>query len=232
MRLPGGVEARTVVRMQRVVKVGAVLVGVVGILVIGLLVLRGGSDDDGQDKDDPKYATPIPDDPGVRGALDQLIAAGRATDYHVVFDLVPTEGGAAPDTTLTLEQWSSAGRFREDRTTSGPNGTSRTSNSGTGSTARSCQTVDGKQTCTEARSAPPDLPTLFLQALAGREVPRGLTVADVEVLGRPARCFEAERLGELCLGTDGIPLRLTVEAQTIEATTVDANVSDASFDVG
>ena len=220
--------------MRRVVVFGGV-VGVVLLAVIGgILALRGGSgsDDAPDDKPDPRTGATVPDDPEVRGTLDELIAAGRATPYHLKIRVVPVEGEPASDTTLSIEQWSSGGRFREDRTTTGPNGTSRESNSGTGSTARSCQTVNGEQTCTEARSAPPDLPTRFLGGMASREVQLGLTVSDEELLGRSARCFTVVQLGELCLGTDGIPLRVTVEGRTLEVTSIDADVPDSSFDVG
>lgn len=170
-----------------------------------------------------------PSTPATVGAeLDDLVAAGRRGRYHVVYTVPAAELPAGA--TVTVEQWNDSGSFRSDRVDVGPAGTRRSTSQTGRSDSTVCRTVDGVQQCTTVTSTPTDLPSTFLHPLDQAEPMAELTVRDADVAGRPARCFTATGIGELCLSPGGVPLRLVLDRDTLVATTVDDDVPASTFE--
>jgi hypothetical protein len=162
--------------------------------------------------------------------LDKLAATGRTSVFHATYDVSDPK---LPEGLLqTVEVWRNAKRFRSDIIERASNGTKRTTNLTDGSTDRQCVTVNGSQTCQITNVAPVDLVIAFLRAVHDDKTPPKLTVhSEKDIAGFQARCFDGGDLGEVCLTTDGVLLRLQLQGATITAARIDDEVPASAFDV-
>jgi hypothetical protein len=160
--------------------------------------------------------------------LGELVEAGRHVDYAAVYGV--TDKALPEGLVQTVELWRKGKLFRSDIVERNGAGTRRQSAISGGSVARSCETVNGNETCRTIDSIPGDLPQAFIRAIVTAKTPPKLTVKDGAVSGYEARCFEAAGIGELCLAGDGTMLRLVLKGAIVELTHIDDKVPDSAFD--
>ena len=177
----------------------------------------------------PTTTLPSASDLGPLGAeLDELLAAGRSVDHHAVYSVTDPE---LPEGLVqTVEVWRRGELFRSDVVERTGAGTRRQTSISGGAVARSCETVNGVETCSTVESVPQDLPAAFVRALDAAEEEVRLEARDDDIAGYVARCFEAEDLGELCLALDGVMLRLVLQGATVELTVIEDEVPESAFD--
>jgi hypothetical protein len=162
--------------------------------------------------------------------LDQLAAAGRSAKVHATYSV--TDSQLPEGLIQTVEIWREGNRFRSDIIERASNGTRRQTALFDGTSRRSCETRNGTQTCEVTAVDPVDLPTAFIRAVdAAKPKPKLTARSEIDIAGFQARCFEAPKVGELCLTTDGVMLRLVLKGATIEATRLEDDVPEAAFDV-
>lgn len=161
--------------------------------------------------------------------LDALLANGRRARYHAVYTV---EDQKLEGIEQSLEIWRDGDRVRADIVEKGwADGTRRITDIDNGRTKRKCTTRAGKQSCEIVRNLPLDLPAFFVQGLVDAKPKPTLTTRNDDVAGYQAKCFAAEDVGELCLTTDGVMLRLTFQEATVTATIVEDAVPESAFDV-
>jgi hypothetical protein len=167
--------------------------------------------------------------------LDELLAAGRQVDHHAVYSVTDPE--LPEGLTQTVEVWRKGAQFRSDIVERTGAGTRRQSSISGGAVNRSCETINGVETCRTVEQVPQDLPAAFVRALQAAEDPELRARDEPDVAGYVARCFAAEGLGEdgegtgeLCLALDGVMLRLVLQGATVEATIIEDDVPAAAFD--
>ena len=168
---------------------------------------------------------------GELGAeLDGLAAAGRASDYHAVYAV---EDPQLPEGLLqTVEVWRNADRFRSDIIERASDGTRRQTSLFDGRARRSCETLNGIQTCKATNADPVDLLTAFIRAVDAKDPAPKLAAHDEpDIAGYQARCFTAPNVGEACVTTDGVLLRVELRGATITASRLEDEVPEAAFDV-
>ncbi len=177
----------------------------------------------------PPTTLPSASEHGEAGVeLDELLAAGRSVDHHAVYSVTDPE---LPEGLVqTVEVWRRGELFRSDIVERTGGGTRRQTSISGGSVARSCETVNGVETCSTVESVPQDLPAAFVRALDAAEDDVRLRASDDDIAGYVARCFEAEDIGELCLALDGVMLRLVLQGATVELTLVEDDVPASAFD--
>ena len=164
----------------------------------------------------------------VGAQLDELIALGRRTSYHATYTV---EDAALEGIEQSVEIWrKGADHFRSDIIEKAGNGTRRQTKIQAGTSKRSCETLDGTQTCQIVNVLPGDLPAAFVLAITKDEGTE-LTVSKDDIAGFQATCFTAEDIGSLCLATDGVMLRLELQKAIVTAARVEDEVPDAAFDV-
>lgn len=159
--------------------------------------------------------------------LDELTAMGRRTEYHAIYSVVDPELPEGLE--QTVELWREGDRFRFDTIERASNGTRRIVAIASGSDLRSCETVDGVQTCKVTQVPPADLPAAFVRSLVTAKVKPKLTTREDDIAGFQAKCFAAKDIGELCLTTDGVMLRLVLQGATVQATRIEPDVPAAAF---
>jgi hypothetical protein len=166
----------------------------------------------------------------VGRALDELIGYGRQATFHAVYDVKDSK---LPEGLIeTLEVWRKGGKFRSDLVDRASDGTRRTTNIDDGRVRRSCTTENGTQTCQITKAAPIDFAVYFVQQLASAAKPPRLTTSVVpDIAGYQASCFDAEDLGQLCLTSDGVLLKMSLETAVVTATRLDNDIPAAAFDV-
>lgn len=160
--------------------------------------------------------------------LDALAEAGRQLDYAAVYGV--TDKALPEGLVQTVELWRKGKLFRSDIVERTGAGTRRQSTISGGAVSRSCETVNGNETCRTIDATPGDLPLAFIRAVVTAETPPKLTVKDGAVAGYEARCFEADGIGELCLAGDGTMLRLVLKGAIVQLTHIDDKVPDSAFD--
>jgi hypothetical protein len=166
----------------------------------------------------------------VGRALDELIGYGHQATYHAVYDVKDSK---LPEGLVeTLEVWRKDGKFRSDLVDRASDGTRRTTNLDDGQTRRSCKTENGTQTCQITEAAPIDFAVYFVQQIAAAtEKPRLTTSVVGDIAGYQASCFDAEGVGQLCLTSDGVLLKMSLETAVVTATRLDTDVPASAFDV-
>ncbi len=204
--------------------------------VLGVVLALSGDDDEGGGPP-PTTTTTAPVSEAGQELLERLDRA-RGEDLHVVLSSDPAVVEASGQS-LTVELWRTAGgQVRQDLVLTA--GQVRTE-------TRSIQGDDGDHfcqraseqdwVCQEIRSVATeeDRPGGIVEAAAADLQGADVTTTDVEILGRPARCYEiAGATGNqstLCIGEDGTPLRVAVEGQELTATVVDDDVDGDVFDL-
>ncbi len=160
--------------------------------------------------------------------LGALVEAGRHVDYHAVYDV--TDPALPEGLVQSVEVWRKGELFRSDIVERAANGNRRQTSISGGAVARSCETVNGVQTCETADAVPGDLPSAFIRALLTAEDRPEVIARDDDVAGYVARCFEADDVGELCLAEDGVMLKLVLQGATVLASRIVDEVPDAAFD--
>jgi hypothetical protein len=166
----------------------------------------------------------------VGRALDELIGYGHVATYHAIYDVKDSK---LPEGLIeTLEVWRKDGRFRSDLVDRASDGTKRNTNIDDGTTRRACTTANGTQTCQITEVPPIDFAVYFVQRLADAKTKPRLTTSVVpDIAGYQASCFEAEGFGELCLTSDGVLLKMSLETAVVTATRLDTDVPASAFDV-
>ena len=164
----------------------------------------------------------------IGGELDELVAAGRRTTYHAIYSV--SDPALQDGLVQTVELWREDDNFRFDTIERVPNGTKRIIAIAVGDRLRSCVLVDGTQTCKVTNVPPADLPAAFIQAIVSASPKAVLTTRNDDIAGFQARCFVAEDIGELCLATDGVMLRLVLQGATVQATRLENEVPESTFD--
>ncbi len=207
------------------------MVGAAVILVVllgGLLAIISNVTEDEPDTVDIGPTTTL--DPSTLSAEGQelysLVEASEVGPYHVAFAVDSPELGSA-GAAAQLEFWRDGASFREHRIGVDPSGNSTTIVIGGPDGAVSCGgAVGAAPTCTAA----PDVEAALGSALATivALLPEGeTTVADATVANLPARCFtitSGEQVAELCLTSEGIPLRVDDGSVRFEASLVEPTV--------
>jgi uncharacterized protein with beta-barrel porin domain len=161
--------------------------------------------------------------------LDDLTAAGRRTEYHAIYGVTDPELPAGLE--QTVELWREGDQFRFDTIERASNGTRRIIAVANGSNLRSCETVNGTQTCKVTNTPPADLPAAFVRTIVTASPKPTLTTRNDDIAGYQAMCFEAKDIGELCLTTDGVMLRLVLQGATVQATRVESAVPKSAFEL-
>lgn len=207
-----------------------VLVG--GVLALALLTRGGG---DGASS----TTTTAPVDQAR--SLNDLVALGRETVAHVTYSVVdPSQTSGS----TTVETWRVPPRYRYDQVVTSSTGARRDVQLDDGRELVRCvQLQPGGPTSCPDRAAltaprtpqvaalvPPDLARTFVYSVTQAATPPTLEASDAEVAGRPARCFAADGVGELCLSPDGVVLRLVLGQLRVEVTALDDVVPPAVFD--
>lgn len=168
---------------------------------------------------------------GELGAeLDALAEAGRSSDFHAVYSV---EDPKLPEGLIqTVEVWRKGRQFRSDIIEQASNGSRRQTALFDGRIRRSCETVNGAQTCEITNADPVDLVVAFLRAVDAKDpAPRLSAHDELDIAGYQARCFTAAEVGEVCLTTDGVLLRVELQGATITATRLEDEVPASAFDV-
>lgn len=168
---------------------------------------------------------------GELGAeLDALAAAGRQSEFHAVYGV---EDPKLPEGLIqTVEVWRKGERFRSDIIERASDGTRRQTALYDGRTRRSCETLKGTQTCQITSVDPVDLVVAFIRAIDAKDPAPKLSAHDeLDIASYQARCFTAAGVGEACLTTDGVLLRLELQGATITATRLEDEVPASAFDV-
>lgn len=166
---------------------------------------------------------------GVGKDLDELTETGRHTEYHAIYSVADPE---LPEGLVqTVELWREGDQFRFDTIERASNGTRRIIAIASGSNLRSCETVNGVQTCKVTAVPPADLPAAFVRSLVTATKKPKLTSRDDDIAGFQAKCFAADDIGELCLTTDGVMLRLVLQGATVQATRIEPDVPDSAFEL-
>lgn len=161
--------------------------------------------------------------------LDDLTADGRHTEYHAIYGVTDPE---LPEGMLqTVELWRQGDQFRFDTIERASNGTRRIIAIANGANLRSCETVNGTQTCKVTNNPPADLPAAFVREIVSASPKPTLTTRTDDIAGYQATCFEAKGIGELCLTTDGVMLRLVLKGATVLATRVEPDVPKSAFEL-
>lgn len=163
-------------------------------------------------------------------ALDELAASGRAAEFHAIYTV--SDPKLPEGLEQSVEVWRDGTRFRSDIIERDGGGTRRQTALDDGTTKRKCETVKGTQTCQITDVPPVDLVVAFIRAVADAKDQKDLGVhAETDIAGFQARCFEAGDVGEVCLTTDGVMLRLQLQGATITATRLEPDVPASAFDV-
>ncbi|HJR23851.1 MAG TPA: hypothetical protein VJ804_00135 [Acidimicrobiales bacterium] len=187
-----------------------------------------------EDDDDETTTTTLAISEAGEELLDRL-ALARGSAAHVILSSSPEDVAAQK---VTVELWRTAdGDLRQDLVLEAGSLRSET---------RTLQRSDGDVFCqraTESEWTCRELGTRdegdavaggLVEAAASDLQGADVRTSDVEILGRPARCYEvvaaAGSRSALCLGEDGTPLRLTVQGRELTATVVDEAVPDEVFD--
>jgi hypothetical protein len=163
--------------------------------------------------------------------LDGLVGAGRLVDHHAIYEV--TDPALPEGLEQSVEVWRKGELFRADIVERAANGTRRQTAISGGPVNRSCETVNGVQTCETVDAVPLDLPGAFVAAVLAaveEDEDAELEVRDEDVAGYEARCFSVEDVGELCLAGDGVMLRLVLQGATVLATQIIDDVPDTAFD--
>jgi hypothetical protein len=163
-------------------------------------------------------------------ALDELAASGRGAQFHAVYAV--SDPKLPEGLQQSVEVWRDGARFRSDIIERDGSGTRRQTALDDGTTKRKCETVKGTQTCQITDVPPVDLVVAFIRAVADAKDQEDLGVhQETDIAGYQARCFEADGIGEVCLTTDGVMLRLKLQGATITATRLEPGVPASAFDV-
>ncbi len=163
-------------------------------------------------------------------ALDELAASGRRAKFHAIYSV--SDPKLPEGLEQSVEVWRDDVRFRSDIIERDGGGTRRQTSLDDGTTRRKCETVQGTQTCQITDVAPVDLVVAFIRAVADAKDQPDLTVhQETNIAGYQARCFTAKGIGEVCLTTDGVMLRLLLQGATITATRLEPDVPASAFDV-
>lgn len=161
--------------------------------------------------------------------LDRLLASGRKAKYHGVYGVEDPKLGGIQQ---SLEIWRDGDRLRSDIVEKGwEDGTRRITDIDNGTSKRKCTTRAGEQTCQIVDALPLDLAAFFVEGLVKEKPKPTLTVSAEDIAGYQARCFAAKGVGELCLTTDGVMLRLKFQDATVTASLLEDAVPESAFDV-
>lgn len=165
----------------------------------------------------------------VGAELDALVEAGHHSDYHAIYSV--TDPALPEGLVQTVELWRQGDRFRFDTIERASNGTRRIIAIANGASLRSCTVEQGTQTCKVATNPPADLPAAFIRTIVTKTPKPELTTKRDDIAGFQATCFEADDVGELCLTTDGVMLRLVLQGANVQATRIEDEVPASTFDV-
>lgn len=212
----------------------AVALGVLGGALLGVtgtwLLTRGG-DDGGSPAATP--STPLSTTkPGAAGEMEALLNAGRRLTFHVRYR---TERGGA---TADLELWSAPPRARRDVDAVTAQGRARTAEIRLQDRVIRCvETARVPWQCVPQPAGqaadPGDLTLGAVNVLGGSTI----TARDDRILDQPVRCFAVQppadttaRPAEVCLTSEGIPLRVDGGDGPTVATLIEREVDGKAFD--
>lgn len=177
--------------------------------------------------------TTLPDvsDLGEVGAeLQALIELAATVRYHGVYDVA--DPSLPEGVAQSFEIWRDGAKARTDIIERSGTARAVTRSVTNGSVSLSCRTVDGYEQCDQTESSPViDLAGLFVKAVAFEEPPVKLTARDATIGAFVARCFAAEKIGELCLASDGVLLSTVLEGAKITVARLDERFQEDTFDV-
>lgn len=160
-----------------------------------------------------------------------LIDRGRGSTYHARYTIRSSslsEGAAVAD----LEVWRSGQRIRQDTTFEDASGFTRASAFGDQTGTITCRQRTGEEWDCQPESPEPHDPTDdFVQGVLELLADATVTVTDATVGPFAGRCFvlQSAQRAEVCIDTNGVPLRIDAGGSTYEASVVDAIVTDADF---
>jgi hypothetical protein len=168
---------------------------------------------------------------GELGAeLDGLASAGRSGDFHAVYGVEDSE--VQEGVLQSVEVWRKGAQYRFDIIERASNGTKRQATVFDGRARRYCETLNGTQTCKAVTYDPVDLLVQFIRDVdAKNPAPKLAAHDETDIAGYQARCFTAPGVGEACVTTDGVLLRVKLKTATITATRLEDEVPDSAFDV-
>lgn len=168
--------------------------------------------------------------PPVAKELYALIQQGRANGYHLVLSV----SGSALPTTITeasIEVWRLGPRVRHDTRLVEPTGTTVTVDIGGPDGTIQCDTPAGATlTCTRTSTDPIGPDDDFLGFVVQNLATVTVEGRDDMVGGTAARCYRIGVTGtEICLTSNGVPLRISEPTFVEEARVVETTVDPAVF---
>jgi hypothetical protein len=167
-------------------------------------------------------------DPGAQ-ELVSLLARGRTGTWHAVYTVTRPTG--QPGETSTLEVWRLGARTRQDTVVTSGAEPVHTVGITDGRRRVACtKTGSGGWRCERISAASLDADATFLAAI-GDLGHQPVAVSDATVAGQPGRCFAigADGAGQVCVSTDGVPLRIARQGASIELVKLDRAVPSSTF---
>ena len=160
------------------------------------------------------------------------MAKGRRLTFHTKYTLTRPTG---PSEVEVLEIWRQPGRTRQDAIVTSGAEPVHTIGIADGKRLVACRkTGTEKWNCERVSSTALDPDATFAAAI-GEFGNRVVTPRDETVAGHVARCFAIEaggtatQSGEVCVSTNGVPLRITGEGASMEVVTLDSSVEASDF---
>lgn len=202
-------------------------------VVVAVFVVLDGDDDDPSPPPStsalPDALTDGPTDPDTVELL-ELLADGRTATYRAVYQ------SSGADDEVTLELWRRDGLLRQDSLIVTGDVSVQTSSFILDGAAFLCSLLPGQDwVCSEGSEASADAVDGVFGSVQDQLAGSQVSARDGELDGREVRCFvysgaEASG-GEICVSTEGIPVRIRSEELTIELSELEGEVGDGVFDL-
>lgn len=208
----------------------ALLIGGGGLATLLVVVLGGGSNG-GVGSAREQGQSPAALSP--EGAeLVALLSKSRSLTFHAKYRGVSTDPSVEGQS-LTVELWRKPPAEREDVEVSVSSSSSRSAGFLLSDGVVACNRTDARPwSCRKVAGIPPSgtetLVRVITEAVAKREV----SVKDETVAGRKARCFTVileTGDGEICVSSEGIPLRISAGPSRFELIELSTTVPDGVF---
>jgi hypothetical protein len=202
----------------------ALLVAVVGGLVTALIISLGG----GGNKASPSPSSSVNKE---AAELITLLSHGRGVTFHARYRAVTAQSAASGESVL-LDLWRRPPAEREDTTITVSGRTEKASGFLLKSGVVVCRQTSGTWTCREVSGVQTSTAETLVASITRQVAGRNVSARDDTIGGHKVRCFTLELdtgPGEICVTTDGIPVRISAGDSRFELTELTTSVSDAIF---
>lgn len=207
------------------------------VIAVGVAIWWLATGDDGDRSPDgrvdaPSGARPAPPPSVALDAegqtLSELLATARDATYHATYQASTSSGG------YTLEVFRRDGNVRQDSVTETPGGPFRTAGLLVGGDTIICHQQPGAEwVCSETVGADAGVADGVFGTIVDGLGDVDVAVTEDTVGGRAVRCFGYEvetGPGSICVGDDGVPVRVVAGDTELVLVSRDEDVPDSAFE--